>query len=402
VDAAAQSRQTEKTRQERSETKMRMSSIAAILPALVLTALAAPAPSRAADVPKAMQAILGKLNLDPSVLSGLDQELAVPDEWIEGAKKEGKLAVITTERPERFEALIAPFRERYPYIKLAYNLAVANEQRIVEPLTAFKQGRYLTDVLVGLSGNTFLFKQADALTDLRDLPTYGTAFDNIHDPDGMSVSFRTRRWCLGYNTSKVAASELPKSWDDLVGDPRWMNRKIGLGDRPNLWLPNLWNANGEAWGRQFTDKLFAQTPQLRKEGLDAMLSLVIAGEFDLSLPTADNRVLPWIDKHAPISYFCPTPAPLSTSEMGILRGSPDLYAAKIYVNWTLSKEGQIAQFYATKSPPVHRDLQDARFIPFADQVAGKKVALAGSADLAKEVLTYWQQKWTSQGSGAAP
>jgi hypothetical protein len=29
---------------------------------------------------------------------------------------------------------------------------------------------------------------------------------------------------------------------------------------------------------------------------------------------------------------------------------------------------------------------------------GKKIALAGSADLAKRVLTYWQQKWNSQGS----
>jgi ABC-type Fe3+ transport system substrate-binding protein len=126
-----------------------------------------------------------------------------------------------------------------------------------------------------------------------------------------------------------------------------------------------------------------------------------AGEFDLVVPAADNRVRNLLDKKAPVGYHCPDPVPLSTSELIIMKGSPNQYAAKIYVNWLLSKEGQISQYAVTKASPVHRALQTEHFLPMPSEVQGRKLAFAGDAAKAEVLLKYWSQKWLGAG-GAAP
>ena len=56
-------------------------------------------PVSAAELPKSTQAMLKELKLYPSILSGLDQELAVPQEWIDAAKQE-------TTRQKRLAAML--------------------------------------------------------------------------------------------------------------------------------------------------------------------------------------------------------------------------------------------------------------------------------------------------------
>ena len=215
--------------------------------------------------------MLKDLKLDTKILAGLDKELQVPEKWTEGAKKEGALTIYATLSNKNFTKLIAPFKERYPYIKVKYSRARTSQRRINRPLIAFKEGRYVTDIIAGLSGNVFLFKEANAFEDLRDIPNYKNAPEGLHHPDGIAVSVRLRYWCLSYNTNLVKESELPKTWDELVDDPRWHNKNLLLGNRPNNWVMNLWGANGKEWAKDFMDKLFAARPQLRKEGMSALI-----------------------------------------------------------------------------------------------------------------------------------
>lgn len=49
-----------------------------------------------APLPQPTQEVLKDLKLDPSAIAGLDQELKVPEEWKEKARKEGKLKIIGT------------------------------------------------------------------------------------------------------------------------------------------------------------------------------------------------------------------------------------------------------------------------------------------------------------------
>ncbi len=48
------------------------------------------------SLPKATQEMLKKLKLDPAILDGIDQELKLPKEVLEGAKKEGMVKIRST------------------------------------------------------------------------------------------------------------------------------------------------------------------------------------------------------------------------------------------------------------------------------------------------------------------
>jgi iron(III) transport system substrate-binding protein len=353
----------------------------------------------AAELPKNTQKMLKALKMDASVLKGLDKELAVPKAWIEGAKKEGTVKIWTTYRRKPWGKMERIFRERYPFIKVEHDRVNNTARRVIRPLTAFKQGRVLADVITGLSGSAHLFEAAGAFVDLRDLPSYNNVPTSLHHPKGVTAVGRIRYYCMSYNTKKVKKADLPKTWDDLVTSKRFANKKIGLVNRPNNWLLPIWKTKGDAWGNEFIDKLFAQKPQLRKEGQGAALVLVIAGEMEVAIPSAMNRVAEYIKKNAktPIGHHCPEPVPFTISETGVMAKNPHMNAAKIYANWYLSKEGQLAQFWANDSTPSHQGMRDNRFVYWPESVTGKKMAKFSydRPEVGKMVLKTWDAKWIS-------
>ena len=48
-------------------------------------------PAQADNLPKTSIEMLDSLKIEHSILNGVDEELKVPEAWIAGAKKEGKL-----------------------------------------------------------------------------------------------------------------------------------------------------------------------------------------------------------------------------------------------------------------------------------------------------------------------
>ena len=147
------------------------------------------------------------------------------------------------------------------------------------------QGRaHLTDITIGLSGNVYLFRRAGTFADLSDLPNYKVIPEEVRQKDGVAVATRVRYWCMTYNKNKVKESELPDTWDDLL-TIRACARQHRHG-QPAQQLPDLWGAKGEDWSQDFLDKLFGVVkPQLRKEGMSAILNLVILGEGDMAVPS---------------------------------------------------------------------------------------------------------------------
>jgi iron(III) transport system substrate-binding protein len=246
------------------------------------------------------------------------------------------------------------------------------------------------------------YKKANALDNLKILPAWKTAPEAAkEDPDGMWVGKSISYWCMAYNNKKVGREDLPKKWEDLVTNPKWRNGNLALANRPQVWALNVWAAHGEQWTKDFLTKLFIEVkPQLRKEGLNLMPQLAGAGEFLGALPSSPARTSQMADDGAPVGLVCPEPLPASTASVMILKGSPNLYSARIFVNWLLSKEGQIAQFAAKRFTPIHKDLQRKEFVPFPDQVLGKKVSYSNPmTELAilPQLYDHWNKLWVSRG-----
>jgi iron(III) transport system substrate-binding protein len=370
---------------------MRSKSVAAV----VAMALAWSAPSLAADLPDATRTILSDLKLNESILAGLDRELTVPDGWVEGAKKEGAFRITGSWDPSQFRAMTAPFVARYPFVKPSYTRGSFND-RAIRPLMAFKEGRYIADIVSGIGGAMPRYVEADALDDLRLLPNAGNGIPGMKNAEGRWIGIRIRYWCMSYNTNTVAKADLPATWDDLLTNPRWRSGRLALGNLPQLWMLPLWGQKGQAWAEQYLQTLFKVVkPQIRKEGSNALLSLVMAGEFDAAIPSADYRLARYVAKGAPIAWHCPSPVPSAISEMAILKGSPNIHAARLFANWLLSKEGQIAQFHADNATPIHKDLQTRDFLSFPDEIAGKPLAFRNPEleDRDDELLALWNPLW---------
>lgn len=328
--------------------------------------------ANASDIPQATREVLRSLKLDESVLKGLDAELAVPAGWIENARKQGQVRLTGSWEPKRFNVMVRAFNERYPFIKITY-IRGSFEARALRPLVAYESGRSIADLATGLGSAVARYVSANAFDDARLLPAGRIGVpDNAKGADGSWMGMRLRYWCIAYNRDRVKKVDLPARWDDLIANPRWVTGTLGLTNIPDTWLLPLWATHGIEWGEKFTDALFLKLkPQIRKEGANALITLVSIGELDASIPAGDHEMAEYIKKGAPVGWHCPQPIPTAVSEMVLLRDAPNIDAARLLANWLLSKEGQIAQYEQDHSPPVHKELQLPQFMLFPDEVLGK-------------------------------
>lgn len=370
--------------------------------ALMVALIAGPATTCASDpLPDSTHEILRSLNMGPEVLDGLDAELRVPAAWVAGARKEGRLRISGSWDPPVFSHYARPFKERYPFLKIDYARGSFNT-RSIALLVAFKQGRVGADVLTGFGGSFLMFKEAGALADISDIPNVAIVPAEMKDPGGLWAGHQLTYYCITYNKTVLSPADLPRTWDDLLSNAKLRDHHLGLGDRPQLWLIALAGAHGEAWVDDYIARLFRDmNPQLRKEGINAVIGLTGAGEMHATVPTSGYRTRYMESKGAPVSFHCPEPVPGSTNEMAIMRNAPNINAARLFMNWALSKEGQVSQYDTDGGTPTHTAFQnDERFIAYADNLRGKKVAFRTPellADQGPRVIELWNATWASVG-----
>ena len=355
--------------------------------------------ARADNLPPATEKMLKALQFDPAMLNGIDAELKVPQAWSDGAKTAGAVIVYDTMRLRDWEKIYSVFAARYPGVKIDHQEVHTTTRRYIMPVTAFKQGRASADVIINISGNARLFREANAFEPLNDLPNYRFLPEYAHAKDHITVTTRLRHWCLAYNTKLVKKEDLPKTWDDLVDSPLFAGKKLMIGNRPNNWILSLWQTNGDDWAEAYLTKLFDKIqPQIRKESLNALVKLTSLGEGHAAVPQAMNRVSGTAATGAPVGFHCPEPVTFALTEAGVMRNSARVHGAKIFMNWLISREGQIAQFWADESTPVRIDMQSKEFLPYPEAVVGKTVATPGDDETKAKLQKRWNALWL-QGGG---
>lgn len=385
------------------DVQMRTTCRALVVSLLCSVFASALASTAGAELPKATQKSLAAGKLETSLLNGIDAELAVPKAWLDEAAKEKEVIVVGTWEPKEFQAMTAPFRERYPFINVRYNRG-ATQQRTMQVLVALQQGRVNVDIMTAVADAWSQFKEMKALADLRELPAFKNVDAALVAADGTWLPHKLSYRCMAYNTDKVKKEELPATWDDLVTSKRFGGGNLALTNNPDSWMLVLWMSKGEAWGRQFLRKLFVdQQAQRRKEGLTALTGLTVVGEFHASLPSPEWTVQQYVAKKAPVNYHCPAPVPMNLSQIVMLEKAPRKNAARVFINWLLSREGQVLQYVETNAVPVHKAMQTPQFIPFAETTTGKPFLVRDDAMLGseqnKKMVDTWAGYWSGQGAG---
>jgi len=353
-----------------------ISVVGAVAALIVLAPLA-----RAENVTPEVMKLLAAEKLDPAIMKGLDKELAVPPALLAAAKKEGKIRIRLQMSDQEFAGVQKAFAARYSGIEIEYVRGIGRE-RAIAPLIAFKAGNYIADIVTAYESAIEDYRTANALEKIDDLPAYANLWPEMQTKERTDAADKLNYWCVGYSKDRVKDSELPQTWDDVVNNPRWKG-KIGVYNVSESWVPQLNAAFGEKWTTDWLRKLtFDQKAQYRKETLAATSKMLSIGEFDIFTAVMDYIMDRDARKGVPVGAKCVEPIPASAGYIGIFKNSPRAHAAKLFINWYLSKEGQIAAYHHARAIPVHRDFKMKEFLPYPEQILGKKVVFRDAAILA--------------------
>ena len=358
-------------------------------------------PSAAENLTSEMRKLLKDANLNEAVVAGLDKELAVPAAWVDAAKKEGKVRIQAQMSEQEFAATSKLFKARYPGIELEYVRGIGAQTQ--KALVAYRTGSVIVDVIAAYDSRVDEFRAA-GLLDVRDLPAYQSLRDEMKTPEGSDAADKMNYWCMTYSTDRVKKADLPKTWDEVLTNSRLRGGKLAVASNSGqTLLPTLAVKLGDQWSENWLTRLFGEVkPQMRKETLAATSKLISVGEFDVVFAVQDYVTERDNKRGMPVAAHCPEPLVGTWGKLGILKASPYLNAARLYTNWHISKEGQIANYHYARQVPVHAALWGRDFLPYPDEIMGKKI-LFRTDDVLREqprIVTQWNQYWQRAGGGA--
>jgi iron(III) transport system substrate-binding protein len=140
-----------------------------------------------------------------------------------------------------------------------------------------------------------------------------------------------------YNTARVKRDELPKRYEDLL-HPRWKGRMV-LDENEDRWFANMLYLMGEKPGMDFMRALAKQNIAIRG-GRSMVTQLLGAGEYDLQIVAYWYRPHLMKKQGAPVDWIGLDPAIVATHPISILDRAPHPSAAKLFIDFALSEEGQ--------------------------------------------------------------
>jgi iron(III) transport system substrate-binding protein len=146
-----------------------------------------------------------------------------------------------------------------------------------------------------------------------------------------------------YNTKKVKASDLPKSYEEFARHKEWAGQ-VAIDGTDNVWLKAMLDHYGAEKGTQIVKDLVANLQPVVTDGHLAMARAVGAGEYALALNQFVNLSENVKIAGSPIEVFPLDPVALFFGEVGVSALAPHPNAARLAANFMLSQECQ--QFLA--------------------------------------------------------
>jgi iron(III) transport system substrate-binding protein len=286
---------------------------------------------------KALLAALAvTLALGPGAVPAFDGEKALH----EAAKKEKEFTWYTAHyNSETAAALCQGFEKKYPGVKCNYIRTTAQVayQRLAQDQ---KAGIAQCSVISSTDQSHYTKMKQDGWLQPykpKNLPELVDAFRSFNDPDDLFIATAAGLVLITYNTSVVSASEAPRKWTDLA-DPKWKN-KVSIGHPGFSGYVGTWVVQmRKLYGWDYFKKLELNKPRIGRSindtvtMLNAKESIVAAGP---SATTLESKA-----KGNPLAVVYPDDgAVLMVSASGILKNAPAPNAARLFMEYLLSREG---------------------------------------------------------------
>lgn len=252
---------------------------------------------------------------------------------VAAALKEGAVTIYTANQLDSEQQLAKKFNKKFPGIKI--EIVRAPGSRLIARVDAeMASGKLSADIV--------------EFSDSGLAKNYEKLFADYTPPNATKYpaelrSISTKLWpktawgyVLAYN--KALVRKPPTKWSDLS--------QAGFKDKLG-WIPA--GAGGTTWTlamfqrQQLGDgewKALAKKKPTMYPSDAPLLAAVIRGEVRVA-PLKTNSIIPSMKGGAPIGIIYPTDGvPITASAAGISATAPHPNAARLYLDWILSDEGQ--------------------------------------------------------------
>ena len=255
---------------------------------------------------------------------------------IEGARSEGKMFLYTTQNIQSSVTVIKKFEEKYPFIKVEmYRAATVNLlNRILGEARAKK---YTPDVMEMPGFQTYVVKKEGLYANYLS-PENRAYPEGFKDPDGKWTGVSINPYLMGYNTKLLSRKDIPDTYEGFL-QPRWKGKKIGFDTKEVEFFANMLNIMGEEKGMDFFRKLVAQQLNYRA-GHTLITDLIIAGEFPVGTVYVSG-VEEKKKRGANVDWVGVAPVIAKFVTVGLAAHAPNPNAGKLFIDFLLSKEGQL-------------------------------------------------------------
>ena len=274
------------------------------------------------------------------------------------AKKEGRVVVWGPPGAEARQALTQGFRKSFAGVEVEYSGAPGS--KIAPRLAAERQaGQYLVDMHIG--GTTTML---ESLLDANVLDPIRPALilPDVSDPKKwlqgrLDFADREEKYNLVFSTNvktpaavnpQLVKKDVLRSYWDLL-HPQWSGKIVmrdPLNAGPGLATATFWYAQ-RGLGKEFMQKFFTQQKVVFSGDDRQMLEWVARGDYLIAVAPSELQATGLKSKGLPLELWRAEQFKESsylTAGFGsvvLINRAPHPNAAKLYLNWLLSKEGQL-------------------------------------------------------------
>ncbi|MCL1875809.1 MAG: ABC transporter substrate-binding protein [Synergistaceae bacterium] len=280
------------------------------------------------------------------------------------------LIIYTSMKESLIGGIVEGFIVKYPDVAVDYQSAGAG--KLMAKIAAEREsGKILADIIWTSEVPDFYSMRKEGILEQYNTPLINEILNPFDDYDGHFTAARLGTLGIAINTDLIKTP--PAQWSDLF-KPEYKGA-FGIAD-PALSGTSFMSVGmlEKQFGWEFFEKLHANQARIGK-GSGQVVDDTASGELAASL-AVDYITNDKITKGAHIALYYPPELLMAPSPIAIFKGSPNLEAAKKFVDYLLSHEAQVLiAGEGTLSVRTDVSNQEGFMLPEASEVLARAIKI---------------------------